>query len=171
MAEWLTVPCVQHGQSWVRTPEPRPMLRDMSADTWIKKAQLPCWPLYSQQVSHQKWIWRICCVQARKHASEGIHPGFETQCRHHQKTKIRVSVAPRKELMSSKNFKKNSRRQHYSFVICVFFNMKSIQKHMVTHCIFLTCWTLKILKCWRGCNCINYNRLIFNFYFSIITLN
>ena len=33
----------------------------------------------------------------------GIHPGFETQGRHHQKSKTGVSVAPRKGLMSSKN--------------------------------------------------------------------
>ena len=38
------------------SPEPPPMLVDMSASTWIKKAQLPCRLLYSQQVSHQKWI-------------------------------------------------------------------------------------------------------------------
>ena len=83
--------------------EPPPMPMDTSAGTWIKKAQLPCWPLYSQQVSHQRWIWGIHCVQARKHTSEGIHPGFETQGRCHQKSKIGVSVAPWKGPMSSKN--------------------------------------------------------------------
>ena len=35
----------------------------------------------------------------------GIHPGFETQGRRHQKGS--VSVAPQKGLMSSKNFLKN----------------------------------------------------------------
>ena len=49
-------------------------------------------------------------MQARKHASEGIHPGFETQVRHHQKSKIGVPVAPRKGLMSSKN--KNKKKEH-----------------------------------------------------------
>ena len=39
----------------------------------------------------------------RKHAK--IHPGFETQGRYHQKPKTGVSVAPRKELMSSKILK------------------------------------------------------------------
>ena len=32
-----------------------------------------------------------------------IHPGFEIQGRHHQKSKTRVSVAPQKGLMSSKS--------------------------------------------------------------------
>ena len=40
-------------------PKPPPMLVDMSASTWIKKVQLPCWPLFSQQVSHQRWIWGL----------------------------------------------------------------------------------------------------------------
>ena len=52
------------------SPEPPPMLTDTSA-TWIKKARLPCWPLYSQQVSHQRWISGIHCMQVTKHASEG----------------------------------------------------------------------------------------------------
>ena len=47
VAEWFTAPCC------VRPP----MLVDTSASTWIKKAWLPCWPLYSQQVLHQRWIW------------------------------------------------------------------------------------------------------------------
>ena len=37
---------------------------------------------------------------------QGIHPGFETQGRHHQKFKTGVSVAPQKGSMSSKNLKK-----------------------------------------------------------------
>ena len=44
------------------------MLVDTSAGTWIKKAWLLCWPLYSQQVSHQRWILRNS-AQARKCAS------------------------------------------------------------------------------------------------------
>ena len=31
----------------------------------------PCWPLYSQQVSHQRWISAIHGTQVTKHASEG----------------------------------------------------------------------------------------------------
>ena len=40
--------------------------------------------------------------QAMKHASEGIHPGFKTHGRHHQKG---VSVTPQKILKSLKKFK------------------------------------------------------------------
>ena len=39
-----------------------------------------------------------------KACKKGILPFFETQGRHHQKSKIGVSVVPRKGLMSSKNF-------------------------------------------------------------------
>ena len=45
-------------------------------------------------------------MQARKHASGGIHLGFETQGRRHQKSKTGVSVAPRKGHLSYKNLKK-----------------------------------------------------------------
>ena len=60
-----------HTNSYEPRPELPPMFADTSVSTWIEKAQLPYWPLYSQQVLHQRWIWGICCVQARKHASEG----------------------------------------------------------------------------------------------------
>ena len=65
---------------------------------------LPCWPPSGQQVSHQSWIWGFHYMQVTKHASEGIHPGFETQGRRHQKSKTRVSVAPQKGLMLSQIF-------------------------------------------------------------------
>ena len=42
---------------------------------------------------------------------QGIDPGFETQGRHHQKSKTGVSVAPRKGLMSSKNFFKKKEKK------------------------------------------------------------
>ena len=45
------------------------------------------------------------CIGEEAH-KRGIHPGFETQGRRHQKYKTRVSVTPQKGLMSSKNFKK-----------------------------------------------------------------
>ena len=35
---------------------------------------------------------------------QGLHPGFETQVRLYQKSKTRVSVAPRKGLLSSQKF-------------------------------------------------------------------
>ena len=43
-------------------------------------------------------------MQVTKHASEGIHPSFETQGRHHCKSITGVSLATRKGLMSSKFF-------------------------------------------------------------------
>ena len=45
-------------------------------------------------------------MQVMKHTSKGIHPGFETQGRRHQKSKIGVSVVSRKRLMSLKSFLK-----------------------------------------------------------------
>ena len=42
-------------------------------------------------------------TQVRKR-TEGIHPGFETQGRRHQKSKTGLSLAPQKGLMSSKKF-------------------------------------------------------------------
>ena len=39
-------------------------------------------------------------TQARNHP--GIHPDFETQGRHHQKSKTGMSVVPRKGIVSSK---------------------------------------------------------------------
>ena len=59
-------------------------------------------PLYSQQVAHQRWIWG----SHKQESMQGIHPGFKTQDRRHQKAKTGVSVAP---LVSSKIFlKKNN---------------------------------------------------------------
>ena len=59
VAEWYTVPCLLCAAQRVigSSPKPPPMLADMSAGMWIKKAWLPCWPLYSHQVSHQRGIW------------------------------------------------------------------------------------------------------------------
>ena len=37
-----------------------------------------------------------------KHASKGIHLGFETQGRRHQKSKTGLSVTPQKEMCPSK---------------------------------------------------------------------
>ena len=46
-------------------------------------------------------------MQVMKHASEGIHPGFETQGRPHLKSKTEVSVIPQKALCPIKIFLKN----------------------------------------------------------------
>ena len=37
------------------------------------------------------------CTHVMKDASKGIHPGFEAQGRHHQKSKNRVSMPPQKD--------------------------------------------------------------------------
>ena len=59
-------------------------------------------------------------AQARKPASN-IHPGFETQGRHHQKSKTGVSVTPQKGHVSSKKiFKKKD----------VLLNIDTIYTHM-----------------------------------------
>ena len=73
VAEWFTAPCLLCA-AWMAmgsSPKPPPMLADTTAGMWIKKARLPCWPLYSQQVSHQRWISGIHCMQVTKHASKG----------------------------------------------------------------------------------------------------
>ena len=51
--------------------------------------------------------------KARK---RGIHPGFETQGRRHQKSLTGVSVAPQKGLMSSKNLLKKKRSLEMTYV-------------------------------------------------------
>ena len=50
-------------------------------------------------------------TQVRK-CTKGIHPGFETQGRHHQKSKTEESVAPQKDLCSPKISKKNNCLTH-----------------------------------------------------------
>ena len=45
----------------------------------------------------------------KKLRKQGIHPGFEIQGRHHQKSKTRVLVEHQKGLVSSKNLKSKIR--------------------------------------------------------------
>ena len=61
-----------------------------------------------QEVLHKRWIWVIHCMQATNHIEQLIHPGFQTQDRHHEKSKIGVSVAPQKGLMFYKQFSKKA---------------------------------------------------------------
>ena len=70
------------------------MLADMSASMWIKKAWLPYWPLYSQQVLHQWWIWG----SHKWESMQGIHPGFETKGRRHEESKTGVIKSPTKRI-------------------------------------------------------------------------
>ena len=48
-------------------------------------------------------------------ANKAAHSGFETQRRHHQKSRTGVSVGTQKGLMSSKNFLKKSHQIVESF--------------------------------------------------------
>ena len=87
-------------------PEPPPMLADVSASMWIKKARLPCWPLYSQQVLHERWIWGIARRQESMQVKNPswlwnpgqISPGI----------KIGISVAPEKGHVFQNFLKKSS---------------------------------------------------------------
>ena len=87
--------------SWVYLWSPKTTNAFLQVRGWIMP-WLPCWLPKGQQVSHQRWIRGFCCAQVMKHASERIHPGFETQGRCHQNSKIGVSVTPQKGLVSSK---------------------------------------------------------------------
>ena len=67
-----------------------------------------------QQVLHQRRISGIHCTQAMKYTGKGIHPGFETQGRCHQKSKTGLSVAPHKGLIfSEKIIKKKKKEKGY----------------------------------------------------------
>ena len=84
-------------------------------------------------------------VNLREHTSQmpwrsvdkAAHSGFETQRRHHQKSKTWASVAPQKELMSSKDFLKKITPMHQIINI-----LRSLFKHreeiMSTYWITLT---------------------------------
>ena len=83
-AEWFTALfCVWDGWSWVRALKLYQMLVDTCANMWIEKARPPCWHLYGQQVSYQRWIRG----SLKWESTQGIHPFLETQGRCHQKSK------------------------------------------------------------------------------------
>ena len=54
-----------------------------------------------------------------KVCKRGIHPGFETQGRRHQKSKTGVSVVQQKGFMSSNNLKKKKKNRLFSVSIHV----------------------------------------------------
>ena len=66
------------------------------ASMWTTMANLPCLLSRGQQVLHHRWIWGFCFMQVTKHASEGIHSGFDNQSRRNQKSKTGVLVDPQK---------------------------------------------------------------------------
>ena len=90
-----------HKWLWVRTPAQtftNACRHVCKYRDW--KAWLPCWPLNSQQVSHQRWIWGSYMWESM----QGIHHGFETQGRCHQKPKTAASVAPQKRTYVLQHF-------------------------------------------------------------------
>ena len=71
--------------------------------------RLYCVHLYwwKRQVSHQRWIWGIRCAQASKHASEGIHPGFEPRADITRSPKQGYQWPREKDMCPTKIKKKN----------------------------------------------------------------
>ena len=95
VAEWYTAPCLLRAARTVMgsSLKPPPMLVDMSIGMWIKKAQLPCWPLSSQQVLHQRWIWG-------SHKRKSMKKGSILALKPRADVTRSPKVAPRKGLMS-----------------------------------------------------------------------
>ena len=91
------------------SPKPAPMLADTSAGMWIKKAQLPCWPLYSQQVSHQRWISGIHGTEVTKHVSEGSTLALKPRGDIARSPKQGYQWPHKKDLCPPKFKKRNSR--------------------------------------------------------------
>ena len=52
-------------------------------------------------------------MQVTKREIDGIHAGFETQGRHHEKSRTGVSVAPQKDLCPSKIKKKKFKSEKF----------------------------------------------------------
>ena len=96
------------------SPEPPPKLADTSGGMSIKKAQLPCWPLYSQQVSHQRWIWGSHKWESmQKGSTLALKPRADVT----RSPKLSVaSVAPRKGLMFSKKKEQISASKIWSII-------------------------------------------------------
>ena len=103
VAKWIAHLLTVWVVSW-SNPSILPLLHACRECNWLPRG----W-----QVLHQKWCWDPlhAGVEADK---QGIYPGFETQCRHHQKSKTGVSLAPQKGLVSSKNFFKKVKNKSLS---------------------------------------------------------
>ena len=80
-----------------------------------------------RQVLHQRWIWCIRCWDAEEACKQEIHTGFEIQGIPHQKSKTGVSVAPQKELMFSKELKKEKKLNSYIFLDLFVYNISQFQ--------------------------------------------
>ena len=64
---------------------------------------LPCWPSRGRQMSQQRWIWGIHCMQVRKQASKGSTLVLKAMADVTESSKQGLS-GPTKGLMSSKIF-------------------------------------------------------------------
>ena len=94
VAEWFTAQYLLRAAQMVVGLFPGPSRTSTNACGHVCKCVdwKPCWPLYSQQLSHQRWIWG----SHKRESIQGIHPGFETQGRRHQKSKTRSISGPTK---------------------------------------------------------------------------
>ena len=63
--------------------------------------------LYSQQVSHQRWIWEVNCMHVTKHTSEGSTLALKPRGDVH-KSKTGYQWPNEKDLCLPKNFKKRN---------------------------------------------------------------
>ena len=135
--EWPSgIQCYAHhtdGHGFEPWPEPLTMFADMCVSMWIKKAWLPCWPLDSQQMLHQRWIW----VSHRWESMQrGIHPGFETQCKHDQNSKQGYQWPPKKTYVLQNIFLKKdilSSRKKTQEMITIF-----LRRKIVVLCLLLS---------------------------------
>ena len=94
----------RHARSCVQVP---PMLADMSASTWIKKVRLQCCPLYSQQVSHQRWIWGISAHEQWRieNGESSLAMKLRADISRRQKSKTGWQLSGKKNLCSPKFYK------------------------------------------------------------------
>ena len=65
---------------------------------------LACWPSRGWQVSHQRWIWGICCTQMRKHTSGGSTLALKPRADVTRNPKQEYQWSHKKDLCPSKKF-------------------------------------------------------------------
>ena len=148
------------------------MLVDMSVRTWIEKARLPCWPLYSQQVSHQRWIWGS--QKQKKHTRDPPwvwNPGQmspEVQNRGIRgPTKRSYVLKIFFKKLKKKKKKKAYHCNHYSVVLLyLFFNHKS-QYEILSHLILLRTEFVRHIS--ENLLRSNINTYFFHLRLSVIT--
>ena len=135
LCKWKEVesaPCLLRAARTVlgSSHESPPMLVDTSVSMWMEKDWLPFWPL-SKNIYVYLGLYTVSRCRKRgksedhtgENALKGIHPGFETQGRRHQKSNVisvqrRLFVPELCKLVKDKrlNFQKvpNSKEQKYN---------------------------------------------------------